>query len=963
MKPLQIETKSSPAAAPDEAQRKAVLRIDGMHCSGCEADVARRLESVPGVAGARADAESRTAVLDLTAVPDTRAIRSALDGSDFHIPRERQHLIVEGMSCGGCANTVQSTLSGVPFVESVTVDLQAGRAVVLHSGTRVEDMIAAFEGSKFGVRPCHAEKVNEGEDDAAPEPGVATEAAARAAAPRSPEVLSGEGTERIEHFAITGMTCASCVLKVEKGLRAVPGVVEANVNFAAGTAMVRRRAAQGADPSDLIGAVRAAGAYDARSIGSGDDAERVIEEEHARSLNSLRRRFVVALVPTIAILLLSMPAMLGGHGGIDPRANQVLQLILSVPIMLYAAQPFFVGFVRALRKRTSDMNTLIAIGTGAAFAYSLVATIAPRAFPPTMIEHGVVHVYFETAAIIVTLILVGRLLEERAKMKTSSAIGRLVGLQAKTARVMRDGGAEVDVPIEGVRVGDRILVRPGERVPVDGIVEDGVSAVDESMVTGEPVPVEKGPGDAVIGATQNGSGGFVLRATRVGSDTMLAGIIEMVRRAQGSKAPIQRLVDRIAAVFVPAVLIVAAVTFALWMAVGPEPRLAHALTSLVGVLIIACPCALGLATPTAISVAIGKGAELGILARSAEALETLGRVTAAVLDKTGTLTSGRPKLQSIRLAGSAPHRESDAARENEVLRLAAAAESRSEHPLAVSVVNAARERGLDLSRPEVFASTAGGGVKARVDGKDVVVGNPTWLREQGIAFDPAVLALEPGSGAERAAHAASVTLVAVDGAMRAALHHADAIKPEAHAAIAALERRGILVTMQTGDRRQAAEDVGARLGITRVFAEVRPEDKAEAVRTLQAEGHRVLMVGDGINDAPALATADVGVAMGTGTDVAITTSGITLLRGDLDRLIGAYDLSRRTIRTIRQNLFWAFLYNVLGIPIAAGVLAPLTGLMLSPAFAAFAMAMSSVFVVTNSLRLRGFRPEPSAGKR
>jgi len=848
---------------------------------------------------------------------------------------------VEGMTCGGCAATVRKTLEGIPFVQSVEVDLLAGRAMVVHSGARVEEMAAAFEGTKFTVRLCP-----EGaEEEETPEPESASQRTRGVESPPPPTlVLSDVGDVETVHLAVSGMSCASCVFKIETKLRDLPGVAEASINFASGTAIVRLQA-PGLE-SRLLDAVRAAGPYDARLIRASEDPA-ILEAEHARAFAALRRRFFLALGLAIPILALSMPAMLGRHGPIPERVNQGLQLALSLPVMLWAAGPFFRGFIAALRARAADMNTLIAIGTGSAFAYSVAGTFAPGIFPPAMRPHGAVHVYYETAAVIVTLILMGRLLEEGARGRASDAIRGLIGLQARTARVRR-GDAEIDIPIHEVVVGDLVVVRPGGKVPVDGDVIDGHSAVDESMVTGESIPVEKSPGDAVIGATLNKTGSFTFRATRVGSETVLARIVEMVRQAQGSKAPIQHLVDRVAAVFVPIVIVAAILTLAVWLAVGPQPRLAYALTNFVAVLIIACPCALGLATPTAITVGTGRGAELGILFRSAESLEALGRADAAVLDKTGTLTLGAPALVAMRMIG-------DEAREEEILRWVAAAEARSEHPLAAAIVEGARARGISaLPRPERFESMTGKGIAATVEGRRVLIGNRALLEREGIPLGDSVApVLEEDACAGRTS-----LLAAIDGRVCAVLAVADPVKDEARGAVAALHARGFVVSMQTGDARATADAVAARLGIERVFAEVRPEDKAAAVRSLQAEGRRVLMVGDGINDAPALAQADIGIAMGTGTDVAIESAGATILGGDLARLVAAYDLSRRTLRTIRQNLFWAFAYNVLGIPVAAGVLYPFTGKLLNPVIAAFAMAMSSVSVVSNSLRLRRFDPKP-----
>jgi Cu+-exporting ATPase len=848
-------------------------------------------------------------------------------------------------------------LAAVPLVDSVEVDLEKGRAVVTHSGASIEELLAPFRagGHKFRARACHSEPA----EGTAPAPGAsrtsphvspvqtirrpeaaparetrATPAGATDAGDSSARAGAAPGDD-VMHLAVTGMSCASCVYKIETKLRSLPSVVDASVNFTSGMATVRTRTP--ADPETLVAAVRSAGAYGARAI-YGSSGETILAHEHEEAFHALRRRFFVSLSLAVPILLLAMPAMLGRQGWIPDRLSQALQLGLMLPLMVYAAGPFFRGFVAALRSRTADMNSLIAIGTGAAFSYSVVGTIAPELFPHEMRMGGAVHVYYETAAVIVTLILMGRLLEERAKGRASDAIQKLIGLQPGTARIRRDG-AEFDIPIGDVVAGDLVIVHPGERIPVDGVIMQGRSSLDESMVTGESLPVEKHPGDQVIGATINKTGSFVFRATRVGNETILARIIEMVRRAQGSKAPIQRQVDRVAAVFVPVVILVAIATLIVWLVAGPQPRVAYALSNFVAVLIIACPCALGLATPTAITVAMGKAAELGILFRSAESLESLGRSTAAVLDKTGTLTRGQPTLVDVRILSGQPTAD--------LLRLVAGAETRSEHPLASAVVAGARARGVLPAEPLHFEAVTGQGIVAEIEGHTIVAGNRGLLEARGIDVSATVKFVE-----EESAMGRTVVLAAIDGRTAAILSITDPIRDGARTTVESLAARGILVSMQTGDARRTAEAVASQTGITRVFTEVKPEDKAASVQTLQAEGHKVMMVGDGINDAPALAQADVGVAMGTGTDVAIESAGVTLLGGDLSRLIAAYDLSRRTMRTIRQNLFWAFIYNVIGIPIAAGVLYPFTGKLLNPVIAAFAMAMSSVSVVSNSLRLK-----------
>jgi Cu+-exporting ATPase len=600
------------------------------------------------------------------------------------------------------------------------------------------------------------------------------------------------------------------------------------------------------------------------------------------------------------------------------------------------------------------MNTLIAVGTSAAYFYSLAMTIAPGFFRTRGITPAV---HYETAAVIITLILLGRLLEAIARGRTSEAIKRLMGLQSKTARLVRDG-EETDVPVDEVRIGDRVVMRPGEKIPVDGIVREGASAVDESMLTGESLPVEKRPGDGVIGATLNKTGTFRFEATKIGKETVLAQIIRLVEEAQGSKAPIQRLADRVAGVFVPTVIGIAVLTFLVWLAVGPSPAFLFAMLNFVAVLIIACPCALGLATPTAIMVGTGKGAELGILIRNGASLETAHKLTTVVFDKTGTLTKGEPEVTDILRDESRETRaetdEPRAVSREELLRLAASLERGSEHPLGEAIVTRAKEQGLTLSEVTEFEAVPGLGVRGRVDGQAVLLGNAKFLADSGVELQELTPAAEG-----LAARGRTPMFVAVDGRAAGVIAVADTLKERSVEAVRALRRLGLELVMITGDNRRTAAAIAKQVGIDRVLAEVLPEQKAGEVRKLQAEGKVVAMVGDGINDAPALAQADVGIAIGTGTDVAMEASDITLIRGDLTSVVTAIELSKRTIRTIRQNLFWAFLYNVLGIPIAAGVLYPFTGLLLDPMIGSAAMALSSVSVVSNSLRLRRFRPRPT----
>jgi Cu+-exporting ATPase len=625
---------------------------------------------------------------------------------------------------------------------------------------------------------------------------------------------------------------------------------------------------------------------------------------------------------------------------VSPRALAWLQLVLATPVVLWAGWPFFERAWASLVNRSPNMFTLIGLGTGTAYAYSVAATLAPGLFPPAVRGHsGQVGLYFEVAAVITVLVLLGQILELRARGRTSGAIRALLRLAPATARVLREDGREEDVPLDRVGVGDRLRVRPGERVPVDGAVVEGRSAVDESMVTGEPVPVEKGAGDRVTGGTVNGAGGFVMRAERIGRDTLLARIVHQVADAQRSRAPIQRLADRVSAYFVPAVVAVAVLSAIVWGTIGPEPRLAYALLTAVAVLIIACPCALGLATPMSIMVGTGRGATAGVLIKSAEALEVLEKVDTLVVDKTGTMTEGRPRLAAV--VALPPHDEA------ELLRLAASLERGSEHPLADAIVGAARERGLSLDEAVDFRVTPGQGVAGSIAGRRVALGNARLLETLGVS---------PGDLAERAEalrrDGQTAVFLVVDDRPAGLVAVADPVKASTPEALRSLREDGIRVVMLTGDSRTTAKAVADRLGITEVLAEVLPEQKTEVVKRLQAEGRIVAMAGDGINDAPALAQAHVGIAMGTGTDVAMESADVTLVKGDLRGIARARRLSRATLRNIRQNLFFAFVYNALGVPLAAGVLYPIAGLLLSPMVASAAMTVSSVSVIANALRLR-----------
>ncbi|WP_255528739.1 copper-translocating P-type ATPase [Methylobacter sp. BlB1] len=675
---------------------------------------------------------------------------------------------------------------------------------------------------------------------------------------------------------------------------------------------------------------------------------RTIEAEQAErnpELTDMSRRFWFAAVLTVPLVLVAMGDMLPGRPVsqlFSPRAHMLVELALATPVCLWSAWPFYVRAMQSVKNRSLNMFTLIGLGVSVAYLYSLIAALFPDIFPASFRENGKVGVYFEASAVIVTLILLGQVIELRARSRTSQAVKQLLGMQAKTARRLSDDGTEIDVPLDAVQLGDRLRVRPGEKIPVDGVVLEGASSVDESMVTGEPIPAEKHEGDRVIGSTINGTGSLVMRAEKVGKETLLSRIVAMVAEAQRTRAPIQKLADIIAGYFVPIVVVIAIVTFIAWSLAGPEPRMAYALINAIAVLIIACPCALGLATPMSIMVATGKGASAGILFRNAEAIELMRKIDTLVVDKTGTLTEGKPKLVSVTAA--------DGVQENDLLRFAAGIERGSEHPLAEAIVKGAELRGIEPARAEDFESVTGLGVKGRVDGREVALGNRVLMDSLGI--DPGQLAVQ---AEELRSDGQTVMFVSVDGKPAGLVGVTDPIKDSTPEAIRALHSEHIRIVMLTGDSRTTAQAVARKLGIDEVMAEILPDQKADIIKRLQGEGRIVAMAGDGINDAPALAQAQVGIAMGTGTDVAMESAGITLVKGDLRGIARAWRLSRHTMANIKQNLFFAFIYNFAGIPIAAGVLYPFFGLLLSPMIAAAAMSFSSVSVIGNALRLRSVK--------
>ena len=769
--------------------------------------------------------------------------------------------------------------------------------------------------------------------------GVDAKRSARAA-----NVEPGTTDVALRDLVVTGMTCASCVASVEDALRGVAGVRGADVNLATERARVEVDPAR-TDDAALIRAIERAG-YGALVLAS-DRAERAAMEERERALRvtylrALRRRLIVAAALAIPTVLLSMADLL--YRPVAEAAWRPLVLFaLATPVQIWSALPFYRGALSAARHRRTDMNTLVVVGTTTAYGVSVLATLFPAAFTAVGLSPDR-FLYYDTATVIVTLVLAGRYLEARARARTAAEVRALAALGAKSARVRRPGGLEEDVPIDRLAVGDIVIVRPGEVVAADGRILAGSSAVDEAMITGESIPVEKGPGDEVTGGTQNGTGTLRLRVTRVGGDTLVAQIVRLVEEAQGSKAPIQRLVDRIASIFVPIVFAIAIASALAWLLFGPEPRLGYALSAFVAVLIIACPCALGLATPTAIIVGTGRGASRGILIKSAQALEVARAIHVVAFDKTGTLTVGRPQVvEYMNCAGIG---------EDEVIRILASAESRSEHPLAAAVVELAATKGLALSEPTSFEALPGRGIHATVEGHDVWIGNAALARAHGFAeLGDTALARHEELGR-------TVLVGTIDAEPAGILALADTPKAAARDAIAELRRMDLRTLLVSGDARRVAQAIARELGIDEVRAEVRPDGKADLVAELQAAGHRVAMVGDGVNDAPALARADLGIAIGSGADVAVATADVVLVGGDPRGVARALRLARATVATIRQNLFWAFIYNVALIPVAAGVLYPFTGWLLSPVLAAAAMALSSVTVVSNSLRLRGVSLEP-----
>jgi Cu+-exporting ATPase len=808
---------------------------------------------------------------------------------------------ITGMSCASCVAKIEKGLSKMSGISDAKVNFATEKATITFDPSRVHmgDFVSTINDLGYEA-----------------------------------------GMEKIT-FPIHGMSCASCVKKVENALSGLEGVVRANVNFATERASVEY--IPGAvSMDDFRRAVKEAGyeILEVETIGEEDivDREKMAREAEYRKL---KKKFITGVILVVPVLLLAFWQMSGLSNLIylSRKVNFYLQFLFQTPIQFWVGWQFYLGAWKTAKHKSADMNTLIAVGTSAAYLYSVLATFFPQLFSA---QGLMAEVYFDTAGTIIVLILLGRLLESRARGQTSEAIKKLIGLQAKTAKVLRNG-QEMNVPVGEVVIGDLVIVRPGEKIPVDGVVKEGRSSVDESMITGESIPVEKNPGDQVIGATINKMGSFKFEAVKVGKETMLAQIIKMVEEAQGSKPPIARLADIIASYFVPTVIGIGIITFIVWYFWGPAPALTYAVLNFVAVLIIACPCALGLATPTSIMVGTGRGAENGVLIRGGEALETAHKLKAIVMDKTGTLTKGEPSVTDIE--------QLDSFTKEEILRYAASAEKGSEHPLGEAIVNRAKEENIPLISPENFRAIAGHGIEATINGRLLLMGNAKLMKDRGIPLNGL------GKRAEDLSNEGKTPMfVAIDQNPAGIIAVADTLKENSKQAVDVLHKMGIEVAMITGDNRRTAEAIARQIGIDRVLAEVLPEDKANEVKKLQAEGKKVGMVGDGINDAPALAQADVGIAIGTGTDVAMESSDITLISGDLRGIVTAIALSKATIRNIKQNLFWAFAYNTILIPVAAGVLFPFFGILLNPIYAAGAMGLSSVTVVSNALRLRRFKP-------
>ena len=900
--------------------RKTSIPITGMTCASCATTIEKALSGKAGVEQANVNLASEKASVEYDpSKVKIKTLMNTISDAGYGVDTEKTSFKIGGMNCASCASNVEKALLGVPGVVSASVNLASEKATVeyLRSEADIRDFKKAAEEAGYQILESE-----------------------------------GAGKKKIS-FAVSGMTCASCVSHVEKALNELNGVSSVNVNLATEKATVEYDPAS-VGMADLRKTVEGAG-YGIRS----ETADETFVESDAVTSAArgeariLRNKLIVSGVIGIYMFLIMISELTGGAWLPAFFGNKYLLWALATPVQFWAGWQFYKGLWAGIKHKTANMNTLIAVGTSVAYVYSIAAIL----FPDFIAAGGRgAHVYFETSVLIIALILLGRFLEARAKGQTSEAIRKLMGMQAKTARVMRSG-EEVDIPVEEVQVGDIVIVRPGEKIPVDGRITEGYSSVDESMITGESIPVEKRAGDGAIGSTINKTGSFHFEATKVGKETALAQIIRLVEEAQGSKAPVQRLADIISAYFVPAVIVIAAITFIIWLFIGPAPALTFALLNAVAVLIIACPCALGLATPTAIMVGTGKGAENGVLIRSAEALETAHKIKAIILDKTGTLTQGQPAVTDVVTVSGFSNET--------LLSMAASAEQGSEHPLGEAIVTAAKEKNLTLSKATEFNAIPGHGIESLINGHKILLGNLKLIQERGFHLS----GLE-SKALQLSEEGKTPMFVSIDDKVAGVIAVADTLKPSSKEAVSQLHRLGLEVIMLTGDNKRTAEAIARQAGIDRVLAEVLPEHKAREVKRLQEEGDVVAMVGDGINDAPALAQANVGIAIGTGTDVAMEAADITLMSGDLRGLVTAISLSKRTMRTVKQNLFWAFAYNTILIPVAAGALYLVFGQtgtpdglrfffgdygFLNPVLAALAMAASSITVVSNSLRLRGFR--------
>jgi Cu+-exporting ATPase len=898
---------------------KTSLIVTGMTCASCAAAIEKALYKNTGVDQVTVNLASEKASIDYDPIKvDLKTLVNTISDAGYGVSTEKISIKIGGMTCASCVNHVEKALSKIPGVISANINLATEKATVDY--VKGETSMSEFK-------------------QAVKEAGY--------------QILETEEnvTKKIS-FAVSGMTCASCVSHIEKALKGLNGVNSVNVNLATEKATVEYnpiKVGMVDFRKSVVGAGYAISAEIADETSVEHDAFTGAARHEARII---RNKLIVSGIIGIYMLIIMISELTGGAWLPSFLGNKYLLWALATPVQFWAGWQFYKGFWGGLKHRIANMNTLIAVGTSVAYIYSIAAIL----FPDFIAAGGRgTHVYFDTAVLIIALILLGRFLEARAKGQTSEAIQQLMGLQAKTARIVQDG-KEVDIPVEDVQVGDIVIVRPGEKVPVDGRITEGYSSIDESMITGESIPIEKSNGDGVIGATINRTGSFHFEATKVGKETALAQIIKLVEEAQGSKAPIQRLADIIAGYFVPTVIGIAAITFIIWLFLGPAPALTFALLNAVAVLIIACPCALGLATPTAIMVGTGKGAENGVLIRSAEALETAHKIKTIILDKTGTLTQGKPAVTDLVVASGF--------NEEKLLYIAASAEQGSEHPLGEAIVTAAREKNLNLSKASEFGAIPGHGIESRIDGEKVLLGNLKLIQERGLYLN----GLE-SKALQLSEEGKTPMFIGINDKVAGIIAVADILKPSSKEIVSQLHRLGLKVVMLTGDNKRTAEAIARQVGIDRVLAEVLPEHKSREVKRLQDEGDMVAMVGDGINDAPALAQANIGIAIGTGTDVAMEAADITLMSGDLRGLVTSISLSKRTMRTVKQNLFWAFAYNT--VPVAAGVLYFIFGQtgtpeglrfffgdygFLNPVLAALAMAASSITVVSNSLRLRSFRP-------